>query len=75
VQLDFGAGGNWKLTRTLEGWVLDEGTAIKPSATLRMAPQVAWRQLTGLPMSANQCVLLGDVNLASPLLAVRGVIV
>jgi hypothetical protein len=43
--------------------------------TLRMAPQVAWRQLTGLPVSAGQYGAEGDDRLVRPLLAVRGIIV
>lgn len=51
VQLDVGRiGGSWILAREARRWVLDEGTAQWPAATLRMAPRVAWRQLTGLPL-------------------------
>jgi hypothetical protein len=76
VQLDFGrGGGSWTLTREASRWVLDEGTARSPAAILRMAPQVAWRQLTGLPVNAGQCAAEGDDSLIGPLLAVRGIIV
>jgi len=76
VQLDFGhSGGSWILTRNAGGWVLDEGIARRPAATLRIAPQVAWRQLTGLPVSADQYAVQGDDSLVRPLLAVRGIIV
>ena len=76
VQLDFGpSGGSWILTREASRWVLDEGDARWPAATLRMAPQVAWRQLTGLTVSADQYAAEGDDSLATPLLAVRGIIV
>ena len=76
VQLDFGrTGGSWFLTRDAARWVLDEGTAPTPAATLRMAPRVAWRQLTGLPVSAGQYAAEGDDTLVRPLLAVRGIIV
>jgi len=40
-----------------------------------MAPWVAWRQLTGLRVSAGQYVVEGDDSLLRPLLAVRGIIV
>jgi hypothetical protein len=40
-----------------------------------MAPQLAWRQLTGLPVSAGQYAAEGDDSLVGPLLAVRGIIV
>jgi hypothetical protein len=76
VQLDFGdIGGSWMLTRDAGRWVLDEGTAPEPAASLRMAPQVAWRQLTGLPVSAGRYAAAGDDRLVMPLLAVRGIIV
>lgn len=75
VQVDFGGGGRWRLTREADGWVLDEGTAPGPAATLRMAPGLAWRQLTGLPVPAGGCATEGDERLAAPLLAVRGIIV
>ena len=76
VQLDFGRiGGSWILTRQARRWVLDEGTAQWPAATLRMAPRVAWRQLTGLPVTAGQYAAQGDDRLVRPLLAVRGIIV
>lgn len=76
VQLDFGhSGGSWILSRAARGWVLDEGTARWPAATLRMASQVAWRQLTGLPVSSGQYAAEGDDSLVRPLLAVRGIIV
>ena len=75
VQVDFGSGGRWRLTRAAEGWVLDEGTAQSPAAALRMPPHLAWRQLTGLPVPAGGCRTEGDERLAAPLLAVRGIIV
>jgi hypothetical protein len=75
VQLDFGSGGQWRLTRAAEGWALDEGTAQSPAAALRMPPHLAWRQLTGLPVPAGGYRTEGDERLAEPLLAVRGIIV
>jgi hypothetical protein len=76
VQLDFGhSGGSWILTREVRGWVLDEGIARWPAAILQIAPWVAWRQLTGLPVSAGQYTVEGDDSLVRPLLAVRGIIV
>jgi uncharacterized protein (TIGR03083 family) len=75
VQLDFGSGGRWRLTRGAEGWALDEGTAQSPAAALRMPPGLAWRQLTGLPVPAGGYRTEGDERLAAPLLAVRGIIV
>jgi hypothetical protein len=75
VQVDLGPlGGCWILTREPGRWVLDEGPARRPAATLRMAPSVAWRQLTGSRVSAGQYVVEGDDSLVRPLLAVRGII-
>lgn len=75
VRLDFGDGGHWRLTRAASGWELDEGTAPGPAAALRMPPHLAWRQLTGLPVPAGGYHTEGDVRLAAPLLAVRGILV
>jgi uncharacterized protein (TIGR03083 family) len=74
VHLDFGTGGSWILTRDAGAWVLDEGAAHHPAASLRMPAQLAWRQLTGLPVLAGQYVTAGDDSLVSPLLEVRGII-
>jgi uncharacterized protein (TIGR03083 family) len=74
AHLDFGAGGSWILTRAAGAWVLDEGAAHHPAAALRMPAQMAWRQLTGLPVPASQYVTAGDDSLVRPLLAVRGII-
>jgi len=75
VQVDFGGGGRWLLTRAAGGWVLGEGTVPHPAAALRMPPHLAWRQLTGLPVPAGEYATEGDDRLAAPLLAVRGIIV
>ena len=44
-------------------------------AALLMAPRLAWRQLTGLPVLTGEYATEGDERLAAPLLAVRGIIV
>jgi uncharacterized protein (TIGR03083 family) len=75
VQLDFGGGGRWRLTRAAGGWELDEGTAPRPAAALRMPPGLAWRQLTGLAVPTEGYTTEGDQALIAPLLAVRGIIV
>lgn len=74
VQLDFGSGGRWRLTRAAGGWELDEGTAERPAAALRMPPHLAWRQLTGLAVPDGRYTVAGDDRLAAPLLAVRVII-
>jgi uncharacterized protein (TIGR03083 family) len=76
VQLDFGRiGGSWILTRDATRWVLDQGRTPRPAASLRMPPQQAWRQLTGLSVTAERYAADGDAGLIGPLLAVRGIIV
>ncbi len=75
VQLDFGTGGRWTLTRSGKGWVLDEGSATAPSALLQMPEAVAWRQLTGLHVHPDRYVIDGTEELLQPLLEVRGIIV
>jgi uncharacterized protein (TIGR03083 family) len=75
VQIDFGDGGRWLLTREAGGWALDEGTAPRPAAALRMPPRLAWRQLTGLPVPPGEYATEGDDRLVAPLLAVRGILV
>jgi hypothetical protein len=75
VRLDFGTGGTWHLTREPGSWILGEGDAGPAVAALRMPADLAWRQLTGLPMPAGQYVAAGDDSLVGPLLAVRGIIV
>src|SRR2546421_2961082 len=60
VQLDFGDHARWQLIRAAEGWELEEGTSHTPAAALCMPPQLAWRQLTGLPVPAGQYTTAGD---------------
>jgi hypothetical protein len=75
VELDFGSGGRWRLTRAAEGWELDECAAQSPPAAPRIPPGLAWRQLTGLSVPVAGYATEGDEALIAPLLAVRGIIV
>jgi uncharacterized protein (TIGR03083 family) len=75
VQLEIPGVGAWVLTRTADGWSLDEGEAAAPAAGLRITGEAAWRLLTGAQYDAGQVQLSGDQALAEPLLRVRGIIV
>jgi len=75
VRLDFGTGGTWHLTREPGRWVLGEGEAGPAAAALRMPPDLAWRQLTGLPVPAGRYGTDGASDLVQPLFAVRSIIV
>jgi hypothetical protein len=75
VALEIPGVGRWVLTRTADGWSLDEGEAAAAAAGLRITGEAAWRLLTGSPYDAGQAQLSGDRALAEPLLRVRGIIV
>jgi Mycothiol maleylpyruvate isomerase N-terminal domain len=75
IALEIPGIGAWTLARTAAGWILDEGQAAAPAASLRMSGEAAWRLLTGAPYDARQVELSGDPALAEPLLRIRGVIV
>jgi hypothetical protein len=75
IALEIPGIGTWTLARTASAWILDEGQAAAPAASLRMSGEAAWRLLTGARYDARQVELSGDPALAEPLLQVRGVIV
>ena len=75
IALEIPSIGAWTLARTAAGWILAEGQATAPAASLRMSGEAAWQLLTGARYDARQVELSGDPALAEPLLRVRGVIV
>lgn len=75
VQIDFGWCGTWHLERVSESWELHPGRVRSPSASVAMAPEMAWRQMTGLPLPDGAFSIEGSESLTRPLLAVRGIIV
>jgi hypothetical protein len=75
IALEIPGIGTWTLARTASGWILDEGHAAAPAASLRISGEAAWRLLTGARYDARQVEFSGDPALAEPLLRVRGVIV
>lgn len=74
IALEIAGTGAWMLTRTPGGWVLDEGQAAAPAASLRASGDAAWRLLTGARYDTSQVEVSGDPALAVPLLRVRGII-
>src|SRR6266851_3742806 len=75
IALEIPGTGTWTLARTAPAWILDEGQAAAPAASLRMSGEAAWRLLTGARYDARQVQLSGNPALAEPLLQVRGIIV
>jgi hypothetical protein len=75
IALEIPGIGTWTLARTTSGWILDEGQAAVPAASLRMNGEAAWRLLTGASYDARQVELSGDPAMTEPLLHIRGVIV
>jgi uncharacterized protein (TIGR03083 family) len=74
VSLEIAGIGPWTLTRAATGWILDEGQATAPAATMRATGDAAWRLLTGARYDPSQVQLAGDPSLAESLLRVRGII-
>jgi uncharacterized protein (TIGR03083 family) len=75
VVVDVGGVRTWRLTRNGEGWILHEGDAPAPAATLRMTGDASWRLLTGARYDLSQVELFGDRELAEALTGVRSIIV
>ena len=72
------AEGTWTLRRVGHAWDIDEGGSSRPSATIAMSGETAWRLLfNALPAGEAQSsiALGGDVDLARPILDARAVIV
>ena len=72
------ASGIWTLQRRDGAWDIDEGLLPDATAVATMSDEVAWRLFfNALPLSEAQSAaqLEGDVELASPLLHARAVIV
>lgn len=79
VQLDIGGpgGGSWHLTCDGTEWMLMEGVAEAPAATVHLTPDQAWRLLYNAlpPEGLPDLSITGDSGLAGPLLAARSVMV
>lgn len=75
IALDIAGIGAWTLTRAATGWILDEGRAAAPTASLQMTGEAAWRLLTGARYDTRQVQCSGEPALAEPLLQIRSIIV
>jgi uncharacterized protein (TIGR03083 family) len=78
VEILGGSGGSWTLSAGATGWKIDEGSQLNPNAKVQMSDEVAWRLFfNALPPSAlaSAVQIHGDRALATPMLAVRSVVV
>jgi len=75
VVLDIGEVGTWTLTRTDDGWKMDEGSCSSPAARMTMSADAAWRSLTGATVDPLEITHEGPVELTEAVLKVRGIIV
>lgn len=75
VGLDLGEGGAWILTRTENGWELDEGPSESPAAQVTMSGDAAWRSLTGATVDPREVSNQGPNELTDPIREVRGIII
>ena len=74
VQVGLGIAGTWHLLRSGGQWSLEPGSGDEPAALIDLPAAVAWRQLTGLPVSDESMRAEGPDHLVKPLLQVRGII-
>jgi len=75
VNLKIEGVGCWILTRTGDGWILDEAGDADAAATLTMTGDAAWRLVTGASYDPNGVRTAGNSDLLRPLLLVRSIIV
>lgn len=75
VALEVGGVGTWRLTRSEDSWILDEGGTTEAAASLRISGDAAWRLLTGANYDPSQVQLSGSRELAEAVIRVRSVIV
>lgn len=75
VKLEIKEVGCWILTRSGDGWILDEAADVDPAAALTMTGDAAWRLLTGASYGPDGVRTAGRSDLLRPLLLVRGIIV
>ncbi|HEY7059676.1 MAG TPA: maleylpyruvate isomerase family mycothiol-dependent enzyme [Vicinamibacterales bacterium] len=72
------SGGSWTLVATDSGWDLRAGTATRPTTTMTMSDESAWRLFFNAlqPSTIDQIVgVVGEIALSRPLLNARSVIV
>ena len=75
VALDIGGAGRWTLTRSDDGWEMDEGSCGSPAARVVMSADAAWRSLTGAVVDPLEITNEGPDELTDAVRRVRGIIV
>jgi uncharacterized protein (TIGR03083 family) len=75
VRVNLGVGGIWTLTRTVQGWDLDEGSPEEPAAAIDLSDTAGWRLLTGRTVATTELATSGRRDLIDAALMVRGIIV
>jgi uncharacterized protein (TIGR03083 family) len=68
-------GGQWALTKTAQGWELDEMRVQRADAQLLVSEDNAWRLLTGALNDTRLVEAQGDSALAQPFLETRSIII
>jgi hypothetical protein len=66
----------WTLTPVgPDGWILTEGQAGNPTATMQLSPEAAWRSFVGADVSTDQVTVAGARELTDAVMRVRAIIV
>jgi hypothetical protein len=66
---------SWTLTPRGDDWLMDEGVATNPTATVVLAPDAAWRLLTGANVPLAQVTVTGPRDITERIMRVRAIIV
>jgi hypothetical protein len=66
--------GSWTLIRDASSWRIGAGTIEKPSATVEIAADDAWRLLYNAPVDRSRIRVTGNAALAAPLVDARSVV-
>jgi uncharacterized protein (TIGR03083 family) len=66
--------GAWTLVREASGWRIGAGAVEKPTATVEIAADDAWRLLYNAPVERSRIKVTGDAALAAPMIRARSVV-